>query len=193
VGLGNPGRAYQDTRHNLGWMVLEWAARRWGVVLSQRGLVLQGQGTVQGHSVALAIPQTWMNQTGVVVSSVLQGLRRTTSDLIVVYDDLDLPLGALKIKTRGRAGGHNGLRSVLSSVGSEDFCRLKVGIGRPPGNEELARYVLSPFSSEEYKVVDVTLPKAVDALECLICEGPEAAMNRFHVRSDQPEMENGEE
>jgi PTH1 family peptidyl-tRNA hydrolase len=110
-------------------------------------------------------------------------------DLIVVHDDLDLPLGAIKIKTRGGAGGHNGLRSVLSCLGSEEFSRVKVGIGRPPENEDLAKFVLLPFSAEEWDQVVPTLQKAVDALECLIVEGPAVAMNRFHVRSSQRGME----
>jgi PTH1 family peptidyl-tRNA hydrolase len=126
-----------------------------------------------------------MNQTGFVVRAVLQDLNLASPDLIVVHDDLDLPLGAIKIKTRGGAGGHNGLRSVLSCLGTEEFSRVKVGIGRPPENEDPARFVLLPFPAEEWEQVVPTLQKAVDALECLIVEGPAVAMNRFHVRSSQ--------
>ena len=183
VGLGNPGRSYEHTRHNLGWMVLEQAADRWGVALAQQGHGFQGRGVVGGHPVLLVLPLTWMNQTGVVVRAVLQDVTLPSPDLIVVHDDLDIPLAALKIKTRGGAGGHNGLRSVLSCLGTEEFFRLKVGIGRPPDNEDLAKFVLSPFSGEEWEQVVATIPKAVEALECLICEGATVAMNRFHVRS----------
>jgi PTH1 family peptidyl-tRNA hydrolase len=110
-------------------------------------------------------------------------LSPVSPDLIVVHDDLDLSLGTIKIKTRGGAGGHNGLRSVLSCVGTEEFSRVKVGIGRPQNNEDLANFVLSPFPEEEWKQIVSTLPKAIDVLECLICEGPDVGMNRFHVRS----------
>jgi len=185
VGLGNPGRSYEYTRHNLGWMVLEQAADRWNVTLAKQEYGFQGQGEVKGHPVLLLLPLAWMNQTGVVVRSLLQDLSPAVPDLIVVHDDLDLSLGAIKIKTRGGAGGHNGLRSVLSCVGTEEFSRVKVGIGRPQNNADLADFVLSPFPVEEWKQVVSTLPKAVDALESLICEGPEVAMNRFHVRSSE--------
>ena len=182
VGLGNPGVPYQKTRHNLGWMVLEHAAHRWGIVLAPHGQALQGQGVTGGCSVLLALPLTWMNQTGEVVLSLLNERNRTLSDLILVYDDLDLPLGALKIKTRGGPGGHNGLRSVLAHLNTENFCRLKMGIGRPPDHEDPAHYVLSPFSSVEGAKVDAVLPRAVDALECVMSEGIPVAMNRFHVQ-----------
>ncbi len=190
VGLGNPGRSYARTRHNLGWMVLEQAADRWSIRLIQQEHGFQGRGEVAGHPVVLVLPLTWMNQTGVVVQAVLQNLNRASSDLIVVHDDLDLPLGAIKIKTRGGAGGHNGLRSVLSCLETEEFVRVKVGIGRPPENKDLADFVLSPFPIEDWGQVVASLPKAVDALECLICEGAAAAMNRFHGRPLQGGMEN---
>ena len=180
MGLGNPGPTYQKTRHNLGWMVLEHAAFRWGVSLTQQGQTLQGQGAVSGCPVLLALPLIWMNQTGEVVRSLLQDQNRQSSDLILVYDDLDLPLGVLKIKTRGGPGGHNGLRSVLFHLETENFCRVKVGIGRP-FDEDPARYVLSPFLPEEQRRVDALLPTVVDALECIVSEGIPVAMNRFHA------------
>lgn len=166
-------------------MVLVQAADRWGIALAQQGDRFQGRGEVGGQPVLLVLPLTWMNQTGSVVRAVLQDLNLASPDLIVVHDDLDLPLGAIKIKTRGGAGGHNGLRSVLSCLGTEEFSRVKVGIGHPPENEDPARYVLLPFPAEEWGQVVPTLQKAVDALECLIVEGPAVAMNRFHVRSSQ--------
>ena len=189
MGLGNPGPAYQQTRHNLGWMVLDHAARRWGIALAQQGQALQGQGVVNGRAVLLALPLIWMNQTGEVVHSILQDQKLTSPDLILVYDDLDLPLGVLKIKTHGGSGGHNGLRSVMSCLGTQDFCRLKVGIDRPPVNEDLAQYVLSPFAQHEHGPVNAVLSHAVDALECLIQDGALVAMNRFHSRSPRQEIE----
>ena len=181
MGLGNPGRTYQHTRHNLGWKVLEHAAYRWGIPLTRQGQALQGQGTVCESSVLLALPLTWMNQTGEVVHSLLQDRNLTSSNLILVYDDLDLPLGVLRIKTQGGPGGHNGLRSVLFSLETEHFCRLKLGIGRPPDQEDPADYVLAPFSADESALLNARLPSAVDALECIVDEGIPAAMNRFHA------------
>jgi PTH1 family peptidyl-tRNA hydrolase len=163
-------------------MVLEQAADRWGVHLTQQGQGFHGRGEVGGHPVLLVLPLTWMNQTGVVVQAVLQNWNCASPDLIVVHDDLDLPLGAIRIKTRGGAGGHNGLRSIQSCLGTEEFARVKVGIGRPPENKDLADFVLSPFPAEDWEQVVATLPEAVDAVKCLICEGAAAAMNRFHVR-----------
>lgn len=185
VGLGNPGEPYKHTRHNLGWMVLEQAADRWNIAWAKQAHGFLGKGDVKGHPVLLLLPLTWMNQTGVVVRAVLQDLSPVSPDLIVVHDDLDLSLGTIKIKTRGGAGGHNGLRSVLSCVGTEEFARVKVGIGRPQNNDNLANFVLSPFLSEEWEEIISIFPKAIDSLECLICEGPDIAMNRFHVRSSE--------
>lgn len=185
VGLGNPGESYRYTRHNIGWMVLEQAADRWNVALAKQEHGFLGKGELKGHPVLLLLPMAWMNQIGVVIGSVLQDLSPESPDLIVVHDDLDLSLGAMKIKTRGGAGGHNGLRSVLSCVGTEEFSRVKIGIGRPQINDSLANFVLSPFLSEEWEKITSILPKAVDSLECLICEGPDIAMNRFNVRSSE--------
>jgi len=192
VGLGNPGQAYQKTRHNLGWMVLEHAAQRWGIRFTQQGQALQGLGTVRGSSVLLVLPLIWMNQTGEVIHALLEDRNLTPSDLILVYDDLDLPLGAFKIKARGGHGGHNGLRSFLDCLGTENFSRLKVGIGRPPVHEDPAQYVLSPFAPDECGQLEAVIPKAVDALECLMREGISVAMNRFHSPPPQPpNMEEG--
>ncbi len=182
VGLGNPGLVYQKTRHNLGWMVLKHAAARWNVSLTEREQAFQGQGEVDGHRVVVALPLIWMNQTGQVIASLLEEHRLAPSDLILVYDDLDIPLGRLKIKTRGGAGGHNGVRSVLVCLDTEKFCRLKVGIGRPMEEQDLAQYVLSPFLDDEQQQVEEIIPQAVDALECVVTEGASTAMNRFHTQ-----------
>lgn len=181
MGLGNPGKAYEQTRHNIGWMALHQAADRWRIAFEKKGHAWRGQGEVGGHPVLLILPLTWMNQVGVVVQSVLRDLSLSYSDLIVVHDDLDLPVTSIKIKTRGGTGGHNGLRSVLACLGTENFTRVKLGIGRPAEEEDTATFVLSPFPTEEWGQVAVTLSKAVDVLECLISEGAAVAMNRFHV------------
>lgn len=189
VGLGNPGPTYQKTRHNLGWMVLEQAAQRWGITFTERWQALQGRGVANGQPVLLVLPLIWMNQTGDVVHSLLQSINLRPSNLIVVYDDLDLPLGALKIKTGGGPGGHNGLRSVISCLETQDFCRLKVGIDRPPAHEDPAQYVLSAFAQHEAEAVYGVLSHVVDALECVIGEGVSAAMNRYHTRPPRQEID----
>ena len=181
VGLGNPGPEYRQTRHNLGWRVLERAACRWQIEFTKRHLAWEASADIQGSPVLLVCPIAWMNQTGPVVREILDGRHLTPSNLTVVYDDLDLPLGTIRIKTRGSAGGHNGLRSVLESVGSEEFCRIKLGIGRPVWPLTTVDYVLSPFSPEEAPEVESVLERGVDALECLVLEGPAVAMNRFHT------------
>lgn len=187
VGLGNPGPEYRQTRHNLGWLVLERTACRWGIEFSKRHHAWEASADIQGQSILLVRPIAWMNQTGPVVRSVLDGRHLSTSDLTVVYDDLDLSFGTIRIKTHGSAGGHNGLRSVLEHVGSDRFCRIKLGIGRPVWPVETVEYVLSPFSSEERSELEPLLEKSVDALECLIEDGPAVAMNRFHSRSEKTE------
>lgn len=186
VGLGNPGKAYQNTRHNLGWIVLKHAAQHWGIHFTQQGQALQCLGAVRGSAVLLVLPLIWMNQTGEVIHSLLQDRNLTPSDLILVYDDLDLPLGSFKLKARGGHGGHNGLRSVLDCLGTENFSRLKVGIGRPSIQEDPAQYVLSPFAPDECVQVESVLPRVVEALECLMGEGISVAMNRFHSLPPQP-------
>jgi PTH1 family peptidyl-tRNA hydrolase len=172
-------------------MVIEHAAHRWEIRLAQQGQVLQGLGVVHGSAVLLVLPLIWMNRTGEVIHSLLQDRSLTPSDLILVYDDLDLPLGGFKLKARGGHGGHNGLRSVLDCLGAEDFYRLKVGIGRPPIHEDPAQYVLSPFTPDQCGKVDAVLPKAVEALECLMGEGISVAMNRFHSPPLPQDMEGG--
>lgn len=180
VGLGNPGPKYRKTRHNLGWMVLERVAYRWNLEFFNCDLAWEACTEFKGIPVLLVCPIAWMNQTGPVVRAIFDRQRLTHSDLTIVYDDLDLPLGAIRIKTRGSAGGHNGLRSVLNSLGSDEFFRLKLGIGRPEGLVETVDYVLSPFTAGESEVLDKVLDRSVDALECLIEDGPTVAMNRFH-------------
>jgi len=162
-------------------MAIHQAADRWGIAFEKNGHAWRGQGEVGGHPVLLVLPLTWMNQVGMVVQSVLRDSSLSTSELIVVHDDLDLPVASIRIKTRGGTGGHNGLRSILACLGTENFTRVKIGIGRPAEEENVATYVLSPFPTEKWELVAATLSKAVDVLECLIFEGAAVAMNRFHV------------
>ncbi|MGH7231269.1 MAG: aminoacyl-tRNA hydrolase [Nitrospiraceae bacterium] len=188
VGLGNPGERYAGTRHNVGVMVLERASARWKIELSVMGRVRRGYGRVGTIDVILAQPLAWMNQNGSVVQALLDESGSSPHDVIVVHDDLDLPAGRLRLKRSGGSGGHNGILSLLTVLGTNQFSRLKIGIGRPVGGEETADYVLSPFTPDETAIIDATLGRAVFALECLLLEGVEVAMNRFHVRDHEGEQ-----
>ena len=181
VGLGNPGRAYAATRHNVGVVVLERAAARWAIALNDHGPAHWGRGRVEGIEVALARPLAWMNQNGQVVADLLHDLEVALPDLLVIHDDVDLPVGRLRIKREGGAGGHNGIRSIQAALERSDFCRLKVGVGRPTPGLETADYVLSPFGPDERPLIQESVERAVVALEYWIREGVEAAMNRFNA------------
>lgn len=170
--------------------MLERAAARWSVSLEPVGVARQGSGRVgppdRQAEVTLALPLTWMNESGLAVETLVKSLGLTPDRLpdcfIVVHDDLDLPLGRLRIKRRGGPGGHNGLLSIITVLDTDEFCRLKLGIGRPPLGVDAAEYVLAPFLPEETPSVDRMLDQAVTALEYLLAEGIAAAMNRFNVR-----------
>lgn len=182
VGLGNPGARYAATRHNVGASVLLRAAERWSLKWRLSGDARWGRTRVGDVEALLVVDLAWMNQSGPAVKALLGQTGSSRVDLIVVHDDLDLPLGRIRIKQRGGAGGHRGVESILTSIASDEFCRLKVGIGSSPPEQDPADYVLSPFSPDELKVLDPTLERCVSALETLMTEGLGAAMNRFNVR-----------
>ncbi len=182
VGLGNPGVRYAVTRHNVGASVLLKAAERWSFRWRPSGDARWGRGRVGDVEVLLAIDLAWMNQSGPAVKALLEQAGSSGEDLVVVHDDLDLPLGRIRIKQHGGAGGHRGVLSILTSIESDAFCRLKVGIGSSPPEQDPADYVLSSFFPDELQVLDATLERCVSALESLLTEGVEAAMNRFNVK-----------
>jgi len=182
VGLGNPGQAYVETRHNAGFRVVEALAAGAGLKFRRHGEASATHGRVAGDAVTLVKPQTYMNRSGPIVAALLGDLALDLSDVIVVHDDLDLDPGRLRIKSRGGHGGHNGVCSIIDALGSDRFARLKIGVGRPPAGEDPADYVLVPMSSRERTVFDETVQQAVQALECWIAEGLMAAMNRFNVK-----------
>ncbi|HEU5407529.1 MAG TPA: aminoacyl-tRNA hydrolase [Nitrospira sp.] len=189
VGLGNPGKAYAQTRHNVGMWVIERAAARWSIRLSPRGIAQRGSGRLGGKLVELAGLLDWMNISGPPLKGLLREFELTANELIVVHDDLDLEPGRLRIKLAGGHGGHNGIKSVIDALGTPQFVRLKIGIGRPAPSQDSADYVLEPVTKDEMAVFDPCLERAVDALECLIHRGPEVAMNQFNVRERVDEGE----
>jgi PTH1 family peptidyl-tRNA hydrolase len=182
VGLGNPGKAYAQTRHNVGMWVIERAAARWSIRLSPRGAAQRGSGRLGGKLVELAGLLDWMNVSGPPLKGLLREFELTANELIIVHDDLDLEPGRLRIKLAGGHGGHNGIKSVIEALGTPQFVRLKIGIGRPALEQDSADYVLEPVTKDEMAVFDPCLERAVDALECLIHRGPEVAMNQYNVR-----------
>jgi PTH1 family peptidyl-tRNA hydrolase len=182
VGLGNPGTAYAKTRHNVGMWVVERAAARWSIRLATRGTAHRGSGRLGSELVELAGTLDWMNVTGPPLKGLLREINLTTDDLILIHDDLDLEPGRLRIKQAGGDGGHNGIRSVIETLGTPQFVRLKIGIGRPAPHQDPADYVLEPFTNAELEVLNPCLDRAVDALECLIHRGVAVAMNQFNVR-----------
>ena len=182
VGLGNPGKAYAQTRHNVGMWVIERAAARWSVRLSPRDTAQRGSGRLGGELIELAGLLDWMNVSGPPLKGLLRKLELTPSELIVVHDDLDLEPGRLRIKLAGGHGGHNGIKSINEALGTSQFVRLKIGIGRPLPGQDSADYVLESVTRDEMAVFEPCLERAVDALECVIHRGPDVAMNQFHVR-----------
>jgi len=189
VGLGNPGPSYAHTRHNAGTWVLERAAARWGIRLSRRGTARRGAGRLGSALIELAGTLDFMNVTGPPLKGLLRQFQLTADDLILIHDDLDLEPGRLRIKRAGGHGGHNGIKSVVEALGTPEFVRVKIGIGRPAPRQDSAVYVLEPVTHEEMDVFEPCLERAVDALECLIHRGTEAAMNRFNVRDPQSAIE----
>jgi len=187
VGLGNPGPEFAGTRHNVGWMCVERLARRVGTTFDRYQFRAQlARWEAGGTKVLLAKPLTFMNHSGEAVGPLVRFYKVPLERLMVVYDDLDLPPGKIRIRPKGSAGGHHGMESIIQRLGSSDFPRLRIGIGRPAGPgaydpDVVARYVLSPFSAGERPLIGAALDRAVEALMVWVGEGIEAAMNRFNV------------
>jgi PTH1 family peptidyl-tRNA hydrolase len=180
VGLGNPGSKYLWTRHNAGFMVLDRFCQNAGIAVTRKSFSgLYGEGDVQGERLLFLKPQTFMNLSGRSVVQVLNFHKLSIQNLIVIHDDLDIPYGRVKLKEGGGHAGHNGLRSLLQELGSGQFLRVRIGIGRPL-HEDPADYVLSNFSKEELSVLPRLLEGAVDLLQLIIAEGVPKAMSFFN-------------
>jgi len=181
IGLGNPGKEYRLTRHNVGFRVVDRLARQQGIQFSKRrGGARIGEGRLGGKRVVLAKPQTYMNKSGVAVKKLVKALGIPLDHLVVVHDDLDLACGRMKIKEGGGHGGHKGVQSIIEELGSADFLRVKVGIGKPPDPEEGADYVLSRFAADERALIKESVEQAAEAIEALIVSGKDQAMNKYN-------------
>ncbi len=181
AGLGNPGSEYAPTRHNIGWMVVDAFASKFRIRLDKHEKnALTGEGRVAGGSVLVAKPLTYMNLSGDAVRLLVNAYTESLDDLIVVYDDIDLPLGKLRIRPAGSAGTHNGMRSIVSALGTETFARLRIGIGGVDSSGRLRDYVLGEFTADEQPVVQRAVERSVDAL-VLFCRGDlKRAMTDFN-------------
>jgi PTH1 family peptidyl-tRNA hydrolase len=181
VGLGNPGREYAWSKHNLGFQVVNYLAELWGIPLNRSGnAALWGNGRVGQDAVILAQPTTYMNLSGQAVSRLLSYFKLTPGDLVVIHDDLDVPLWRLKLVERGGPGGHKGVMDIIAMLHTEEFLRVKMGIGRPPGRMPTEKYVLTPFAADEAENVAVLIERAAQAVATLLADGLAAAQNRFH-------------
>ncbi|MFC2001763.1 aminoacyl-tRNA hydrolase [Chloroflexota bacterium] len=189
VGLGNPGRNYAHNRHNIGFMCISHFAKTQGLRFDKKqGQARTGMGEVTGEKLVLARPQTYMNLSGQSVNRLVKRFDISPDNLIIIHDDLDLPVGRIRIRCGGSSGGHKGINSIIARLGSNDFYRIRVGVGRPAAFEsspydkeaEVITYVLSDFTSEEKDIIAQVIPKVSEAILCLLTEGLTAAMNKYN-------------
>jgi len=183
VGLGNPGRKYQNTRHNVGFMVVKELSGRWGIdPTSKKQLgAMVGDGSVKFQRCLTVQPQSFMNRSGQPVASLAGYFKTGVEQIVVMHDDLDLPYGTVRCKVGGGHGGHNGLRDISKHIGQE-YLRVRVGIGRPPNGWDTADWVLGRWSTDEQQGLPTVLATASDAVESILSDGVVEAMNRFNVR-----------
>ena len=188
VGLGNPGREYRSNRHNAGFILLDRLVERhkWMAFTRRQGKALITTAMLGQASLVLAKPQTFMNLSGEAVGSLVRFYNLPLEQLLVLADEIDLPLGTLRLRPDGGSAGHNGMRSIIEQLGTETFPRLRLGVGRPPGVKAAAGYVLRDFRGEDLEIINMALDKGVDAVECFVQEGIVTAMNRFNGPADKP-------
>ncbi|UCG77904.1 MAG: aminoacyl-tRNA hydrolase [Nitrospirota bacterium] len=179
AGLGNPGSEYERTRHNLGFITVDAIADRIGANFKKNDNYLKAEGFIGGKKVLLIKPLTFMNLSGAAVTAAMSYYKADIGDLIVIHDDLDIETGRIKIKVGGGTAGHKGIDSIISSLGSKDFIRIKIGIGRPP-HDNIEGYVLGKIASEEARLSEEAIKRSADAVEIIINEGLEKAMNLYN-------------
>ena len=185
VGLGNPGIEYQFTPHNMGFLAVDRIAARCGVRVNNRNCRAQtARARLAGHEIVLAKPETYMNLSGSSVCELVREYKaQPEQDLVLLYDELDLPLGTLRIRPRGRSAGHNGVESVIAALGTQEIMRVRMGVGPDYPVGDGARYLLAPFRKSQYQVADQVLDSAAEAVEVILSEGVGAAMNRFNRKA----------
>jgi PTH1 family peptidyl-tRNA hydrolase len=179
AGLGNPGRKYSRTRHNIGFMAVEEIAQRNGIEFTDRKEYRIGRGSIEGHKAILIEPLLFMNRSGPVVNAILKKFTVQSDNLIVIHDDLDMETGKLRIRKTGSSGGHKGVESIIQNIGAKDFIRIKIGIGRETGIL-VEDYVLSKFTRHEISAIKETIERTTEAVHAIIDEGVDKAMNTFN-------------
>jgi PTH1 family peptidyl-tRNA hydrolase len=188
VGLGNPGPEYAGNRHNMGFAVIDALADKFRADVTARAhKALVGRARLAGVEALLVKPHTYMNLSGNAVAPILSEMKAGPDDLIVVHDDIDLPLGSIRIRKSGGAGGQNGVASIMGSLGTDRFIRVKLGVGRPPSGVDPADHVLSCFTADELLVAREVAARAVEAIMAVLKEGPDRAMNRFNKNPEKQE------
>ena len=182
VGLGNPEKKYDNTRHNVGFINIDKIADKYGIdILENKFKALIGKGVINGHKVILVKPLTYMNLSGESVREVVDYFKvDAQTEVCIIYDDTSMDVGKIRIRKKGSAGGHNGIKSIISHLGSDTFVRVKVGIGEKPPKYDLADYVLGHFTDDERKIIDDTADKVSEAIKMLVEGNPDEAMNRFN-------------
>jgi len=184
IGLGNPGKRYESTRHNVGFMVVEKLAAGWKIELKQKSFnALWGKGTIEDKNVLLAKPQTFMNLSGTAVKQLQSFFKTEISNLIVIHDDLDLPYGAVRMKAGGGTAGHKGLASIESNLGTSGFMRVRLGIGKPVDKSRIEGYVLEPFRKEEQVMLPEVIHRAADASAEIVLNGLQKAISKYQTKN----------
>ncbi len=189
AGLGNPGRRYENTRHNIGFITVDCLAEKHGIRINKiKHKALVGEGSISGQKVMLVKPQTYMNLSGQSIRELVSYYKPELSKLIVVYDDVDLPMGRLRIRRSGSSGTHNGMRSIIYDLQRDDFPRVRIGIGGER-KMRLADYVTGGFNKEEKKLMEDSVLRTVSALECILSQGIDQAMNEYNVWKEDSEKD----
>lgn len=198
AGLGNPGQEYSQTRHNVGFMLIDALADRLGITIWQEKFSAQvGEGRIGSEKVLLVKPLTYMNNSGEAIRPLLRWYKLESEDLIVAHDDMDIPAGTMRLRRKGGSGGHNGIKSILEQV-DEEFARVRIGIGRPEPGWTVVNHVLAKFPAEDREKIDAAIAELLPAVECIVTEGIDLAMNRFNPKKtkkkiEKPEKNDGKE
>lgn len=178
VGLGNPGTEYAATRHNIGFDMVTYLSDKYGIALrSKEGKAIVGKGVIEGQKVMLVQPQTYMNLSGESVRALMDYYKLTTDEIVIIYDDISMPVGQVRIRPKGSAGGHNGIKSIIAHLGTQEFPRIKIGVGAKPENGDLVKYVLGRFSKEDDAKIRDVFALAEEGLLAILQEDVKTAMN----------------
>ncbi|MBI1820105.1 MAG: aminoacyl-tRNA hydrolase [Nitrospirae bacterium] len=183
VGLGNPGQKYEKSRHNVGFMVVDYLAETNQILINKKNnLYESGSGLLLSHKVLLVKPATFMNQSGIAVRQIIDYFHESSARLIIIHDELDIPFGEIRIKLKGGSGGHNGVASLMDFLNTDQFLRIRAGIGRPVENEDVVSFVLSPFFKEQQVVLQGMIKKSAEAVKEVLSSGAHQAMNLYNQR-----------